>query len=68
MIKPHIVILGAGYGGIMTAVKLQKQLGKNEAEITLVHKYDYHFQASCLHENAAGTRHRSLQNKNQRNY
>ncbi|WP_339233571.1 FAD-dependent oxidoreductase [Oceanobacillus sp. FSL W7-1281] len=57
MIKPHIVILGAGYGGIMTAVKLQKQLGKNEAEITLVHKYDYHFQASCLHENAAGTRH-----------
>ncbi|WP_040979032.1 NAD(P)/FAD-dependent oxidoreductase [Oceanobacillus jeddahense] len=57
MNKPHIVIVGAGYGGIMTAVKLQKQLGKNEAEITLVHKYDYHFQASCLHENAAGTLH-----------
>ncbi|MFD1450795.1 MULTISPECIES: NAD(P)/FAD-dependent oxidoreductase [Oceanobacillus] len=57
MNKPHIVILGAGYGGIMTAVKLQKQLGQNEAEITLVHKYDYHFQTSCLHENAAGTLH-----------
>ncbi|WP_152655034.1 NAD(P)/FAD-dependent oxidoreductase [Oceanobacillus sp. CFH 90083] len=57
MNKPHIVILGAGYGGIMTAVKLQKQLGKSEAEITLVHKYDYHFQASCLHKNAAGTLH-----------
>ncbi|WP_080875103.1 NAD(P)/FAD-dependent oxidoreductase [Oceanobacillus timonensis] len=57
MNKPHIVILGAGYGGIMTAVKLQKQLRQNEAEITLVHKYDYHFQASCLHENAAGTLH-----------
>ncbi|GIO24921.1 NAD(P)/FAD-dependent oxidoreductase [Oceanobacillus sp. J11TS1] len=57
MNKPHIVILGAGYGGIMTAVKLQKKLRQHEAKITLVHKYDYHFQTSCLHENAAGTLH-----------
>ncbi|WP_217589210.1 NAD(P)/FAD-dependent oxidoreductase [Lentibacillus saliphilus] len=57
MKNPNIVILGAGYGGIMTTVKLQKALGVNEATITLVNKNDYHYQATWLHENAAGTRH-----------
>jgi len=57
MKKPDIVILGAGYGGIMTAVKLQKMLNMNEAVITLVNKYDYHYQTTWLHENAAGTLH-----------
>src|SRR5699024_10944817 len=52
-----IVILGAGYGGIMTTVKLQKLLGVNEADITLVNKHDYHYQTTWLHENAAGTLH-----------
>ncbi|MUV39222.1 NADH dehydrogenase [Lentibacillus sp. JNUCC-1] len=41
----------------MTAVKLQKALGINEAQITLVNKHDYHYQTTWLHENAAGTRH-----------
>lgn len=57
MNKPHIVVLGAGYGGIMTIVKLQKLLGPNEATITLVNNNDYHYQTSLLHENAAGTVH-----------
>jgi len=57
MNKPHIVILGAGYGGIMTTVKLQKSLGVNEAKITLVNNHDYHYQSTWLHENAAGTLH-----------
>ncbi|MBD1223405.1 NAD(P)/FAD-dependent oxidoreductase [Virgibacillus halodenitrificans] len=57
MKKPHIVILGAGYGGIMTTIKLQKSLNMNEAEITLVNKNDYHYQTTWLHENAAGTLH-----------
>lgn len=57
MNKPHIVILGAGYGGMMTASKLQKTMHMNEAEITLVNKNDYHYQATWLHENAAGTLH-----------
>lgn len=57
MNNPHIVILGAGYGGIMTTVKLQKSLGVNEANITLVNKNDYHYQTTWLHENAAGTLH-----------
>ncbi|WP_010532288.1 NAD(P)/FAD-dependent oxidoreductase [Lentibacillus jeotgali] len=57
MEKPDIVILGAGYGGIMTAVKLQKMLNMNKSTITLVNKYDYHYQTTWLHENAAGTLH-----------
>lgn len=57
MNKPHIVILGAGYGGLMTTIKLQKSLGTNEAKITLVNKNDYHYQTTWLHENAAGTLH-----------
>lgn len=57
MNKPHIVILGAGYGGIMTTVKLQKSIHMNEAKITLVNKNDYHYQTTWLHENAAGTLH-----------
>ncbi|SDM13527.1 NAD(P)/FAD-dependent oxidoreductase [Sediminibacillus halophilus] len=57
MNKPNIVILGAGYGGIMTTVKLQKKLGVNDAHITLVNKHDYHYQTTWLHENAAGTLH-----------
>ncbi|MBM7554871.1 FAD-dependent oxidoreductase [Thalassobacillus pellis] len=57
MKKPNIVILGAGYGGIMTAVKLQKSLGVNEANVTLVNRHSYHYQTTWLHENAAGTLH-----------
>lgn len=57
MNKPNIVILGAGYGGMMTTVNLQKSLGINEANITLVNKHDYHYQSTWLHESAAGTLH-----------
>lgn len=55
--RPNVLILGAGYGGIMTAVQLQKSLGINEANITLVNKHDYHYQTTWLHEGAAGTLH-----------
>ncbi|WP_221566641.1 NAD(P)/FAD-dependent oxidoreductase [Alkalihalobacillus sp. TS-13] len=57
MSRPKIVILGAGYGGIMTATRLTKELGMNEAEITLVNKHNYHYQTTWLHEPAAGTLH-----------
>lgn len=52
---PRIVILGAGYGGIVTAIGLQKQLNINEADVTLVNKHDYHYITTHLHMPAAGT-------------
>ncbi|WP_377887929.1 NAD(P)/FAD-dependent oxidoreductase [Alkalihalobacillus sp. R86527] len=57
MSRPKIAILGAGYGGMMTAVRLQKEMGTNEVEVTLVNKHDYHYQTTWLHEPAAGTMH-----------
>lgn len=53
---PKILILGAGYGGLMTAVRLQKKLNYNEAEVTLVNKNEYHYFTTWLHEPAAGTK------------
>ncbi|WP_416147080.1 NAD(P)/FAD-dependent oxidoreductase [Salipaludibacillus sp. HK11] len=55
--KPRIVILGAGYGGMMTATRLQKSTAYRDAEITLVNKHNYHYQTTWLHEPAAGTMH-----------
>jgi NADH dehydrogenase len=52
---PRIVILGAGYGGIVTALRLQKELNYNEADVTLVNKHDYHYITTHLHMPAAGT-------------
>ncbi|UOQ85331.1 NAD(P)/FAD-dependent oxidoreductase [Gracilibacillus salinarum] len=57
MNNPKIVILGAGYGGLTTVAKLQKKLGVNDAQITLVNKNDYHYESTWLHEAAAGTLH-----------
>lgn len=54
---PKIVILGAGFGGLMTAKGLQKTLNYNEAEITLVNQNSYHYVTTQLHEPAAGTAH-----------
>lgn len=53
--KPCIVIIGAGYGGIVTALRLQKELMDNEAEVILVNKHDYHYITTHLHMPAAGT-------------
>ncbi|WP_232696821.1 NAD(P)/FAD-dependent oxidoreductase [Brevibacillus daliensis] len=55
MSTPKILILGAGYGGVSTAVGLQNKLNHNEADITLVSKHDYHYLTTWLHEPAAGT-------------
>ncbi|KXG44159.1 NAD(P)/FAD-dependent oxidoreductase [Tepidibacillus decaturensis] len=52
---PKILILGAGYGGLTTALRLQKELHYNEADITLVNKHDYHYITTHLHQPAAGT-------------
>lgn len=53
--KPKIVILGAGFAGMMTTKNLIKKLGAADAEITLVNKHNYHHITTWLHEVAAGT-------------
>ncbi|WP_108023889.1 NAD(P)/FAD-dependent oxidoreductase [Melghirimyces profundicolus] len=55
MALPKIVVLGAGYGGLMTTVGLQKELNYQEAEVTLVNQNPYHYVTTKLHEPAAGT-------------
>ncbi|MFC0301603.1 NAD(P)/FAD-dependent oxidoreductase [Virgibacillus soli] len=55
MSKPKIVVLGAGYAGLMTTKKLAKQLAPEEAELVLVNKHNYHYETTWLHEVAAGT-------------
>ena len=57
MRKSKIVIVGAGYGGLMTTVRLQKLVGVNEADIVLINKNDYHYETTWLHEASAGTLH-----------
>ncbi|KKB34998.1 NAD(P)/FAD-dependent oxidoreductase [Bacillus thermotolerans] len=57
MNKPKIVVLGAGYGGLMTVTRLQKALGQDEANIVLVNRHDYHYETTWLHEASAGTLH-----------
>ncbi|PYI55247.1 NAD(P)/FAD-dependent oxidoreductase [Paenibacillus flagellatus] len=52
---PRIVVLGAGYGGIVTVQRLQKLLRPGEASVTLVSKHDYHYVTAHLHMPAAGT-------------
>lgn len=55
MKKPKIVVLGAGYGGLTTAVNLKKTVGTQNADIILVNKNEYHYETTWLHEVAAGT-------------
>lgn len=53
--KPKIVVLGAGYAGLMATKKLTQNLLPEEAEIVLVNKHNYHYETTWLHEVAAGT-------------
>jgi NADH dehydrogenase len=53
--KKNIVVLGAGYGGVLTAKKLAKKFKKNsDVTITLIDKNPYHTMLTELHEVAAG--------------
>lgn len=52
---PKILILGAGYGGLTTALQLQRELKYKEADITLVNRHNYHYFTTHLHQSAAGT-------------
>lgn len=53
--EKNIVVLGAGYGGILTAKKLTRKFKKDEnIRITLIDKNSYHTMLTELHEVAAG--------------
>ncbi|WP_432663782.1 NAD(P)/FAD-dependent oxidoreductase [Wukongibacter baidiensis] len=53
--KKKIVLLGGGYGGILTAKKLANKLKKDSnVEITLIDRNPYHTMLTELHEVAAG--------------
>jgi NADH:ubiquinone reductase (H+-translocating) len=53
----RIVVLGGGYGGILTAKHLEKKLRKENVRITLIDKNPYHTMLTELHEVAAGRVH-----------
>lgn len=53
--RKKVLVLGAGYAGLQTITKLQKQISADQAEITLINKNDYHYEATWLHEASAGT-------------
>ena len=50
----HIVILGAGYGGLLAATTIRKYLNKDEAQVTVVNQYPTHQTITELHRLAAG--------------
>ncbi len=53
----RIVIVGAGYAGILTAKKIAKKVKKqkmNDVEITIIDKNPFHTMLTELHEVAAG--------------
>ncbi|HWT75078.1 MAG TPA: NAD(P)/FAD-dependent oxidoreductase, partial [Mobilitalea sp.] len=53
--EKRIVIVGAGYAGILTAKKLAKRLKKhNDVNITIIDKNPFHTMLTELHEVAAG--------------
>ncbi len=52
--KQHIVILGGGFGGLYTALELEKSLSANSGvEITLVNRDNFFLFTPMLHEVAA---------------
>ncbi|MBQ9616286.1 MAG: FAD-dependent oxidoreductase, partial [Selenomonadaceae bacterium] len=44
--KPHIVVVGAGFGGI----KICKLLAKEDVEVTLVDRHNYHLFQPLLYQ------------------
>ncbi|OCA81537.1 pyridine nucleotide-disulfide oxidoreductase [Bacillus sp. FJAT-27225] len=55
MKKPHIVILGGGYGGLVTDKKIEKLIRTGEADVTLINKHEYHYITTQLHKAGVGT-------------
>lgn len=52
----HVLVLGAGYAGLKVVRQLEKESG--DFHITLVDRNSYHYEATELHEVAAGSQKR----------
>src|SRR4051812_28064753 len=52
--KSRVLILGGGFGGIYTALRLEKILRADEAEITLVSRDNYFLMTPLLFEAGSG--------------
>ncbi len=53
--RKQVLILGAGFGGLYTALRLEKSLSKDASvEITLVDRNHFHLFTPLLHEAASG--------------
>lgn len=50
----QIVVLGAGYAGLATALEARKQLTAEAAQITIVNRHPFHQIVTELHQPAAG--------------
>ncbi len=54
MLRPHLVILGAGFGGVYVGKKLARQVRRGELDITIVNRTNYFLFTPLLHEVATG--------------
>jgi NADH dehydrogenase len=55
MSRPHIVILGAGFGGVYVVKKLLAYVKSHEIDVTIVNKNNYFLFTPLLHEVATGS-------------
>jgi NADH dehydrogenase len=54
MLRPHIVILGAGFGGTYVGKKLARHVRAGEVDVTIVDRSNYFLFTPLLHEVATG--------------
>ncbi len=54
MLRPHVVILGAGFGGTYVAKELVSRVKKGEIDLTIVNRTNYFLFTPLLHEVATG--------------
>jgi NADH dehydrogenase len=55
MLKPHIVILGSGFGGTYVAKKLARYVRTGAIDVTIVNRTNYFLFTPLLHEVATGS-------------
>lgn len=55
MIRPHVVILGAGFGGVYVAKKLAKEVKNGKIDVTIINRTNSFLFTPLLHEVATGS-------------